>query len=43
MMSIGPLTQDQQNFVHTSKFFRIYLKLYKIKFNNFMQTSKLNF
>jgi hypothetical protein len=42
-MSTGPLAQDQQNFVWTSKFFSFYLELYKNKFKNFIRTSKFKF
>ena len=41
----GPLSQDQKNFVWTSKFFSFYLELlvYINKFKNLIQTSKFKF
>jgi hypothetical protein len=42
-ISTGPLSQDQKNFVWTSKFFSFYLELYINKLRNLIQTSKFKF
>ena len=42
-MSTGPPSQEQQNFVWTSKLFRFYLELYKNKFKNLFRARILKF
>jgi hypothetical protein len=43
MMSTDPPAQDQQEFVQTSKFFSLYLELYKNKSQELDSASKFKF